>query len=156
MGICILVQNKGGVFMYNSQIVAERIKKAVKENNTTMDTLNTECNLSKNAISSASKSSEGMKAKNLYMIAEFLGVSVDYLLGRTDTPTGYSDIKNSFTVGNGSTQTIGDHNIISTNQDINEDEREVIEILRSLPSRERTKLLSQIYDWDEKYKKKEV
>ena len=72
--------------MYNSQIVAERIKKAVKENNTTMDTLNTKCNLSKNAISSSSKSSEGMKAKNLYMIAEFLGVSVDYLLGRTDEP----------------------------------------------------------------------
>lgn len=76
--------------MYNSQIVAERIKKAVKANNTTMDTLNTKCNLSKNAVSSASKSSEGMKAKNLYMIAEFLNVSVDYLLGRTDEPKGIS------------------------------------------------------------------
>ncbi len=84
--------------MYSSQIVAERIKKAVKENNTTMDKLNSECSLSKNAISSASKSSEGMKAKNLYMIAEFLGVSVDYLLGRTDTPE----------ISSGSTTSISD------------------------------------------------
>ncbi|MDE6779958.1 MAG: helix-turn-helix domain-containing protein, partial [Ruminococcus sp.] len=62
--------------MYNSQIFAERVKKVIKEKNLTMENLNSECNLSKNAISSAGKSTEGMKARNLYVIADYLDVSV--------------------------------------------------------------------------------
>lgn len=93
---------------------------------------------------------------SLIKIADYFGVSTDYLLGRTDNPNGYSGNENSFNVGNGSTQTIGNYNTMSINQDINEDEYEVISILRSLPSRERTKLLNKIYDLDEEFKKKEM
>ena len=91
--------------MYNSQIVTERIKKIVKEKNLTMENLNSECNLSKNAISSAGKSTEGMKARNLYVIADYLGVSVDYLLGREEknttniTTANNSQIDNSTVIG---------------------------------------------------------
>lgn len=73
-------------FMYNSQLTTDRIRQAIKEKNISMSKLNEICNLSKNAISSAGKSQEGMKAKNLYMVANCLDVSVDYLLGRTDDP----------------------------------------------------------------------
>lgn len=72
--------------MYNSQITAERIKKRAKEQSVPMTQLSERCGISKNAISQSGKSQEGMKAKNLYAIAEILNCSVDFLLGRTDNP----------------------------------------------------------------------
>lgn len=92
--------------MYNSQIVADRIKSIAKSKGITMEYLNATCNLSKNAISTAGKSSEGMKAKNLYMIADCLQVSVDYLLGRTDSPQGINQIN---------TEDVGDHSNVNVN-----------------------------------------
>ena len=72
--------------MYNSQITAERIKKRATAQSVSMTQLSESCGISKNAISQAGKSQEGMKAKNLYAIAEILECSLDYLLGRTDNP----------------------------------------------------------------------
>lgn len=76
--------------MYNSQVTSERIKQLTRDKNISLLTLNEQCGLSKDTIKTAGKSENGMKAKNLYMIAEFLDVSVDYLLGRTDEP--YSNL----------------------------------------------------------------
>jgi transcriptional regulator with XRE-family HTH domain len=70
--------------MYNSQEVALRIKKILKIKGISIGTLQTECGLGKNAITQLASSQEGMKSKNLYAIAEYLNVSVDYLLCRTD------------------------------------------------------------------------
>ncbi len=77
--------------MYNPQITAERIKKRAKELSIPMTQLNKLCGINKNAIAQAGKSQEGMKAKNLYAIAEVLACSIDYLLGRTDDPKGSAD-----------------------------------------------------------------
>lgn len=74
--------------MYDSQTVVERIRNISKRKDIPIGLLNSRCNLSENTISQSGKSESGMKAKNLYMIAEFLDVSVDYLLGRTDEPNG--------------------------------------------------------------------
>lgn len=73
--------------MYNSQVTADRIKRRAKEQGVSMTQLNEICELSKNTIAQAGRSQEGMKAKNLYTIADYLDCSVDYLLGRTDEPT---------------------------------------------------------------------
>ena len=56
-----------------------------------MTQLNEICGMNKNAIAKAGKSQDGMKAKNLYAIAEALSCSIDYLLGRTDDPAGSAD-----------------------------------------------------------------
>ena len=48
--------------------------------------LQAKCDLGRNALSQAAKSQDGMKARNLFAIAEILDCSVDYLLGRTDNP----------------------------------------------------------------------
>lgn len=101
--------------MYNSQLVTERIKQVTKEKNVSMSQLNEICGLSKNAISSAGKSQEGMKAKNLYIIAEYLDVSVDYLLGRTDEP---------HTLGGHSIKIKEIHGDHSANVNINQAEKE--------------------------------
>lgn len=151
---CFL-QFERSVFMNNPQQIAELIRMQTTLQKISIRQMLKEIGLGVNSLSHLDNGSMP-KADNLGKIADYLGVSVDYLLGRTDTPTGYSDIKNSFTVGNGSTQTIGSNNTINTNQDINVYEREVLSILRSLSPKEQMKLLGQIYDWDEELKKKEA
>lgn len=71
---------------YNAVVTSDRIKAKAKEMGITISHLNLVCGLSENTIKRAGKSTEGMKAKNLFMIAETLDCSVDYLLGRTSEP----------------------------------------------------------------------
>lgn len=139
---------KGGAFMY------ELIKKLCATKGISPTKLCIEITGSKGNLPTWQKGN--INPVSLVKLANYFNVSTDYLLGRTDIPTGYSGNENSFNVGNNSTQAVGNYNTISTNQDINEDEREVIGILRSLSPRERAKLLNQIYDWDEDLKKKEI
>lgn len=67
---------------YLPQVTSDRIKALASSNGILLSQLNEICGLSKNAIAQAGKGTEGMKAKNLYAIAEVLNCSVDYLLGR--------------------------------------------------------------------------
>lgn len=87
--------------MYDSQETSTRIKKEAKEKGIPLLELQELCGLNKNAVAQAGKSQDGMKAKNLYAIAELLECSVDYLLGRTNSPTGTYLISNSNTTVNG-------------------------------------------------------
>ena len=73
--------------MYNSQETIFRIKQRAKEQGIAILDLQAKCDLGRHAISQAAKSQDGMKARNLFAIAEVLNCSVDYLLGRTDNPT---------------------------------------------------------------------
>lgn len=129
--------------MYNSQIVTERIKNAAKANGITMEYLNSSCNLSKNTISNAGKSSEGMKAKNLYMIAEFLNVSTDYLLGKTDTP---NNITNGDISHSSVAQASGSNNRISIQSKNEYPYSEVIEHLDNLSPAERRHAIADLMD----------
>ncbi len=83
--------------MYNSSETSTRIRQLAKAKGIQMAELQEKCGLSKNTIMQSGKSQEGMKAKNLYAIAELLECSVDYLLGRTDNPneTGISVTDNN-------------------------------------------------------------
>lgn len=72
--------------MYSSQEIALRIKETAKSKGISIAQLQQQCGLGKNAINQFAESQDGMKSKNLYAIADFLGVSVDYLLGRTNYP----------------------------------------------------------------------
>lgn len=87
--------------MYSSSETSTRIKKLAKEKGLQMFNLQERCGLSKNTIAQSGKSQDGMKAKNLYAIAELLECSVDYLLGRTDIPTSTYSISNNNTTVNG-------------------------------------------------------
>ena len=123
--------------MYNSQTVTERIKKVVKEKKVSMTQLNEICELSENTISQSAKSTYGMKAKNLYMIADYLGVSVDYLLGRTDEPKTING--NSIRTGD----ITGDNNanINATKKDSNKEITELAELINGLSLIERAKVV---------------
>lgn len=72
--------------MYNTQDIANRIKQKTKENNSTVKALLDVCDLNKNCIASIANGSD-IGYQSFIKIADYLGCSVDYLLGR--------DIKNS-------------------------------------------------------------
>lgn len=71
--------------MYNSQITKERIKVSCKNKNVNMAELLEKCNLGVNAIRQINDT-KGMASFSLAKIADYLGCSVDYLLGRTENP----------------------------------------------------------------------
>lgn len=71
--------------MYNSQIIAQRIKSTAKSKGVNLKTMLSDCELGINAISQMAKGND-MLSKNLAKIADYLDCSVDYLLGRTDNP----------------------------------------------------------------------
>lgn len=70
--------------MYQSADVAEKIKLTAKEKGITVKQLLSDAGLGFNTMSNMKGSMP--KADNLAKIADILGCSVDYLLGRTDNP----------------------------------------------------------------------
>ena len=76
--------------MYNNQEIALKIKQIAKNRKVSIKQLLEDCNLNVNYISQFANGRD-MTVGNLYLIANYLGVSVDYLLGRTDNPDIHSD-----------------------------------------------------------------
>lgn len=72
--------------MYISSNTAERIKLVAKSKSIVIKEMLSECELSKNALSTMLSRGSWLQANNLAKIADYLGCSVDYLLGRTDNP----------------------------------------------------------------------
>lgn len=131
--------------MYNSQIIVERIKRIAKEKNISMAFLNEKSELSENTISASAKSTYGMKAKNLYMIADCLGVSVDYLLGRTDNPQSITG--NSIKTGD----ITGDNNAnINSEKSTDNITKKFIEIFDNLPLKEQLAVMNFAIEQSEK------
>lgn len=91
--------------MYNSQEIAAVIKKTAKERNITVKQLLENCNLNINTISELSKGKQ-ISYVNFAVIADNLGVSVDYLLGRIDEP------KNSINISDNHQNSINGNNNI--------------------------------------------
>lgn len=69
--------------MYDTQKIAFKVKKMAKERNVTIKQLLENCQLNVNTISELSKGKQ-ISYLNFAKIADELGCSVDYLLGRTD------------------------------------------------------------------------
>lgn len=72
--------------MFSSDKVADRIKLIAKERKRPIGVLLSECNLSKNTLSSMRSGGFLPRAETIVRIADYLDCSVDYLLGRTDIP----------------------------------------------------------------------
>lgn len=71
--------------MYFSQDIANRIKSEAKKRGISINRLLGDCNLGVNTISKMAKGTD-ILTHNFAKIADYLGCSVDYLLGRTDNP----------------------------------------------------------------------
>lgn len=71
--------------MYNAQAIANTIRNIAKSQNVTIKNMLKDLDLGVNAISRISKG-QALSSINLARIADYLGCSVDYLLGRTNDP----------------------------------------------------------------------
>ncbi len=72
--------------MYNSNNIAGRIKTLAKNKNIVIKVMLEELGLGSNTMS-AMYHGKSLASDSLARIADYLGCSVDYLLGRTDNPT---------------------------------------------------------------------
>lgn len=86
--------------MQTTQIIAERIKEQAKQRNVSVKQILSVCEIGPNTVQKLSKGTD-IVTQNLLKIANYLGCSTDYLLGRTDTPNGTYTISNSQTTING-------------------------------------------------------
>lgn len=71
--------------MYNSQTLVENIKALAKSKNVLVKEMLIDCDLNVNALNQMSDK-KGISSFSLAKIADYLDVSVDYLLGRTEIP----------------------------------------------------------------------
>lgn len=69
--------------MYNTKQIAERIRECAKQKNIKIGAMLSELGLGVNAISQLA-AGKGMAYLDLARIADYLGESVDFLLGRTE------------------------------------------------------------------------
>ena len=91
-------------------------------------------------------------AENLMIISNYFGVSIDYLL--TGENRKESNISQSaITTGDHSSSTVNIRSQETHSQQEDETVQEITRILNGLPLKERTKLLSMIYDFEEDYQK---
>lgn len=128
--------------MYNSSETSTRIKQLAKAKGIQMAELQEKCGLSKNTIMQSGKSQEGMKAKNLYAIAELLECSVDYLLGRTDNPN-----ETGISVTDNNQMSLTGNNSISINANPNNstsDDRQLFDMIKNLDLVDRSKIILHI------------
>lgn len=91
-------------------------------------------------------------AENLMIISNYFGVSIDYLLTGEDR-IAQNVSQSAITTGNHSTSTVNIGSQEAHSQQEDETVREITRILNGLPLKERTKLLSMIYDFEEDYQK---
>lgn len=76
---------RDAIFMYEAPITAERIKKTAKIKDIIGKDMLIKLQLNKNTLSNMYNGSM-LRGDSLARIADYLEVSVDYLLGRTDNP----------------------------------------------------------------------
>lgn len=72
--------------MYKTTETVTRIKETAKKKDIKISDMLSECGLSINTLSSMNSRGSWIQANSLAKIADYLDVSVDYLLGRTETP----------------------------------------------------------------------
>lgn len=85
IGILRYAQKQEVVLVYNSQTVAERIKSTCTDRKISVAKMLSECAIAKNTIGNLAAGSD-LTLSNAFKIADYLDVSVDFLLGRTDKP----------------------------------------------------------------------
>lgn len=124
---------KGWFYMYNLSEISNIIKSLAKNKNVTVKQLLNDCNINKGFIYDLEHKNSYPSCDKLSRIADYLDVSVDYLLGRTDKP----NVDASPATASAPT---------TQEPKLNEDELELLEMYRSLSKRARHELMVTTYE----------
>lgn len=114
--------------MNNSQLITN-IKSVCKRQSIPFSEMLERCGLSKGFMYDVEKRDRSPSIDKITAIAEFLGVSVDYLLGRTDEPC--RTVSNSV-VNEQHNVSIGGDNVQSISGTISQRDRELLDKINSL------------------------
>jgi transcriptional regulator with XRE-family HTH domain len=128
--------------MLNTQITAERIKIQAKQKGLSVKKLLENCDLGVNTVTKMSNGTD-VVSQNLLKIAEYLNVSTDYLLGRTDNPDINTNIRTGDVSGvniNGNTNT----NVNIGTPSKEQDTADLVELIEDLPLVKRAKVITYI------------
>ena len=141
------------IILYKSTNVAEIIKKTAKVKNIQLKDMLIELELNKNTLSNMYKGSM-LKGDSLARIADYLDVSVDYLLGRTNEQisTYYSNnvkgINFSNLIQGGSSVTVNSNK--NDYSDLSKEEIGILNLYRSLDIRDRAKFMNFVFEMEDK------
>lgn len=124
--------------IYKSSEVADRIRLLAKAKNISVSTMFSEIGLGKNTLMNFKTSMP--KADNIAKIADYLDVSVDYLLGRTDNP----NTINGITTGDVKDINVKGDTSVKINTTVSKDTAELMEMLQDLTLVERSKIVIMI------------
>lgn len=80
--------------MYNSQLLSENIKICAKNNGISVKTLLSECALGKNTVGKIANGTD-IGIQTIVKIADYLDISVDYLLGRKYKNSAPDDVRSA-------------------------------------------------------------
>lgn len=128
--------------MYTAQITINRIQSLIKEKGLTQKSVLADCGINENTLKRMTDN-KGISSFYLAKIADYLDCSVDYLLGRTDTPQTWSG--NVIYTGD----ITGNHNANINSKD-NSDTQELLELIESLPLVKRAEAIILINDLKKK------
>lgn len=134
------------ILLYNPTKTAERIKSIAKSNGVILKQMLIDCQLSKNTLSSMLSGGSMPKSENLGAIADYLDVSVDYLLGRTDNPQAHKS-SNTVSVGDvsGNSGAIGVGNMVTNNAvPIDEHQKLLLDLYNKLSPIEQIELIASL------------
>lgn len=127
--------------MNNAQL-AEIIKELCKSRGTSVSKMLSECGIRKSLIYDLEKRDWTPSISVAEQIANYFDCSVDYLLGRTDSPE--ITYNNHALSGDGGVSVAGGTNITISNQQ--KEDTELLNLIKSLPLKKRVKIISMIYE----------
>ncbi len=129
--------------MKNSQQIAIIIKKTAKSKGITIGKMLSDCDLSVNTLSSMQSGGFFPRLEAINKIADYLDVSVDYLLGRTDTPN-VINIKSSNIV-NGDN---GSNSPLTVNESDHQDEMttELVKAFKTLSFSDKMEIMNAVLE----------
>lgn len=123
--------------MYTAQITIDRIQNVIRSKGLVQKNVLADCGLNENTLKRMTDN-RGMSSFSLAKIADYLEVSVDYLLGRTDDPETKS-ISNVVSIGGDNAGDIS--NAVSFGKASTEDVDEVIAMFKSLTLMQRSEII---------------
>ena len=135
--------------MNNAQ-TAERIKNLCKERKISITQVLLECGIVKSFIYDLEKRNSYPSCEKICILADYFNVPTDYLLGRTDNP-------NVIGTSIDKSQTVSINRVISSNignisngndkqQESNQDDTEILKLIKKLPLKKRIEFISMLYD----------
>jgi len=126
--------------MYTAQITIDRIQNIIRSRGLVQKNVLADCGLNENTLKRMTDN-RGMASFSLAKIADYLGVSVDYLLGRTDEPETHG-ISNVISIGGNNAGSLS--NSVNIGKASTEDIDEIVEMLKGLTLTQRSKVVLMI------------